>query len=132
MSGFSRKKENPITAIKYFWPDADISHITYDENLADYDYQVIRQMDYDGTLLLFQEFVAEALINIVQGNAYCTGTEPEWSTVDHIEYIIGPVREVSVYGSFFFKCSKTRKFPGKRVRIRMPVKCKYILKEKAA
>ncbi len=122
-----RAKHNPIELIEYFWPGVLVGHITYDPELRRGDYNIIRQCGHDGTLTFTHEMLMKGLVDIARGTSFCKKTEPaDWSRVKHIEYVVGPMRHVTVFGMVYLKCSKTQKYPGQRERIRMPVKCEYV------
>ncbi len=127
-----RERHNPLELIEYFWPGISIDHITYDPKLRQGDYYIIRQRGHDGTLWFTHEMLKDGLIDIAHGQGFYKKTEPpDWSQVQCIEYVIGPMRHVTVFGMIHLRCSRTQKYPGQRERIRMPVKCKYILKTEA-
>jgi hypothetical protein len=127
MGDFKREIHNPLDLIKRFWPDADVSHITYDPNLSDKDFNVIRQCGGDGTLLFTLEMLQKGLIGIVNMESFCKSKEPsDWSKVKSIRYTIGSMKHVTVYGMIKLRCSSEYKYPGQRERVRMPVKCEYI------
>ncbi|MEE8299463.1 MAG: hypothetical protein V3R67_08815 [Thermodesulfobacteriota bacterium] len=128
MNGFKKEKHNPVELLNQFWPGNDFSHITYDENLRRGEYDVIRQSGSDGTLMFTIEMLQNALINIAKMHSHYTKTEPkDWSKVKGIRYTLGPMKHATVYGMIHLRCSKTHKYPGQRERVRMPVKCEYIL-----
>ena len=127
MSNFKKERHNPLDLIKSFWPEADVSHITYDPNLNDKDFNVIRQSGGDGTLLFTLEMLQKGLIGIVNMESFCKSNEPsDWSKVKSIRYTIGSMKHATVYGMIHLGCSSERKYHGQRERIRMPVKCEYI------
>ncbi len=129
MSDFKKERHNPIELIKRFWPDADTQHIIYDPTMKKGDYEIIRQSGGDGTLLFTIQMLQEALLGILNMQSWFKLTEPNaWEKVKAINYTIGTMRHVTVYGMIYLKCSTTHKYPGQRERIRMPVKCEYIMK----
>jgi hypothetical protein len=126
---FKKRTHNPIDLIANFWPNANINHITYDPKLKKGDFNVIRQSGGDGTLTFTLEMLEKGLIGIVNMQSFCTSKEPkDWSKVKAIKYTVGSMRHAIVFGMLELKCSKDRKYPGQRERIRMPVKCEYIYK----
>ena len=128
MSDFKREYHNPIELIKRFWPEANVSHITYDPNLREGDFNIIRQSGGDGTLLFTLQMLQKGLLGIVNMQSFHKPTEPDWSKVKGVKYTVGKMRHVTVYGMIKLRCSESRKYPGLRERIRMPVKCEYIYK----
>ncbi len=126
MSDFKKEHHNPIYLINNFWPQADVSHISYDPKMKRGEYNVIRQCGGDGTMTFSIAMLQKGLIEIVNGQSYFKGTEPDWEKVKSIKYTVGPMRHVTVYGMIKLKCSKTNKYPGQRERIRMPVNCEYV------
>lgn len=127
MSKFRREKRNPIDLIRKFWPEASTDHITYDPDMKKGDYSIIRQSGGDGTLLFTLAMLQSGLVSIVNQQSYWKPTEPkDWSKVKGIRYVVGPMRHATVFGMIYLKCSETQKYPGKRERIRMPVKCEYV------
>ena len=128
MSRFTKERNNPIELIKNLWPEANVDHITYDQNLKSGDYDIVRQSGGDGTLLFTLEMLKKGLIGIVNANSFFKLTEPDWSKIKGIKYTIGKIRHVTVFGMIKLRCSEKRKYEGLRERIRMPVKCEYIYK----
>ena len=127
VSEFKKEKHNPIELIKNFWPDANVSHITYDPKLKRGDFNVIRQSGGDGTLSFTLEMLQKGLIGIVNMQSFCTSKEPsDWSKIKAIKYTVGSMRHVTVFGMLKLRCSNDRKYPGQRERIRMTVKCEYV------
>lgn len=123
---FKREIINPMDTIKAWWPNADISHITYDPNFRskDREYWRIEQCGHDGTAYFSYEMMSKALLPIINMTTFFKGTAPEdWSKVKRIEYIIGPMKIATVYGMIELKCGR---YPGMRERVRYPVRCKYI------
>lgn len=128
MSGFRKELHDPMELIKTWWPDADVSHITYDPNMkaGDRDYWRIEQTGGDGTMTFTIEVLQKALIPLLNKSTFARKTEPkDWSKVRDIKYTIGKIRHVTVFGMILLRCSKTHKYPGQRERVRIPVKCEY-------
>ena len=130
MAGFRKKRINPFNVVKYTWPEADVSHITLDPSLREGDFQVIREMKSDGTLIFTQQLLQEALLNIVNGNSYKVSEDVDWDNLLQIRYTVGEMRMATVYGLVHLNCSKTTKYRGQRERVKMWVKCEYVYKEK--
>jgi len=130
MSSFQKKTHNPLDLIKQFWPDADVSHITYDETLRKGDFSVIRESTHDGTLVFTLEVLQEALLGLVNGTSYCTLHDIDWDKGVYIRYTVGSMRHAVVFGDVKLGCSDTQLYSGQKERIRMPVKCEYVYKEK--
>ena len=125
MKGFKKERHNPIDLIKQFWPDANANHISYDPDLKNGDYKIIRQSGGDGTLLFTLEMMQESLINLVNGHSFFKKTEPDWSKVKRIKYIVGNANHATVYGMIKLRCSDKNKYSGQRERITIPVICEY-------
>jgi hypothetical protein len=49
---FSKNKYNTIETMKLWYPDADLSHISYDPDMKKGDYYIIRNSGGDGTSFL--------------------------------------------------------------------------------
>jgi len=126
MKGFTKQRHNPLELIAQYWPDANTSHITYDPNMKDAEYHIIRQSGGDGTLSFTIEMLQEGLLNLVNGSSYYKKTEPEWAKVKGIKYTVGDVKHATVFGMIYLKCSETHKYAGQRERTRIPVKCEYV------
>ena len=129
MSDFKKELHNPMELIKEWWPDADISHITYDSNMKsdERDYWRIEQSGSDGTVAFTIEMLQKALIPLLNKTTFSKITAPEdWGKVKDIKYTIGNIRHATVFGMIYLQCSKTNKYPGQRERVRIPVKCEYV------
>lgn len=127
MSDFTRERHNPVELIKQFWPDANVDHITYDPKMKHGEYNVIRQTTSDGTLLFTQELLQRGLVEIVNMQSHYIPTAPkDWRKVKAINYTLGKILHATVFGDVSLPCSKNRKYPGQKERIRMPVKVEYI------
>lgn len=126
MSNFKKEYHNPLDLIKNFWPNADTSHIEFDPKMKanERDYWRIDQSGGDGTLLFTVEMLQKCLLPIVNKTSYCKATEPDWSKVKGVKYIVGKMRHVTVYGLIELKCGG--KYSGLRERVRFPVKCEYL------
>lgn len=130
MSAFKKEIHDPIELIRAWWPDADISHITYDKKMkaSERDYWRIESSGGDGTLLFTIEMLQKALIPIVCKTTYGKTTAPkDMESVIDIKYTIGAMRHATVFGYVELRCGG--KYPGQKERVRYPVKCEYILKE---
>lgn len=129
MRNFRKEKHNPVELIEQLWPGASTAHITYDPDMKKGQYDIVRQSGGDGTLLFTLEMFKKGLRDIVQGLSFYKPSEPkDWSEIKEIKYIIGPMRHVIVFGMIELACSKDKKYPGLRERIRMPVRCEYVYK----
>lgn len=129
MSNFKKEYYNPIELIERFWPEANVDHIIYDPKLKKGDFNIIKQSGGDGTLLFTLQMLQNGLIDIVNAKIGSTSNKPkDWSKVKSIKYTVGKMRHATVYGMTKLRCSETRKYPGLRERITMPVKCEYIYK----
>ena len=129
---FKKQKVNPMELIAQWWPHADVSHIEYDPNMkaSDRDYWRIEQSGGDGTLTFTIEMLQKALLPLINKTTSYKGTPEEvLKKVVDIRYKIGDIRWVIVYGMIYLKCSTTQKYHGQRERVRIPVKCEYILRE---
>lgn len=132
MSNFRKEIHNPKEWIAKLWPDADSSHITYDENFdsADRDYYVRRQTGHDGTLMFTIEMFQKAFIELMNKQACAAKRlpDPTKQLVD-IKYTVGPMKHAIVFGQIKLGCSKTNKYPGQRERIKMAVKVEYVYQD---
>jgi hypothetical protein len=126
-----REYHNPMELIKQWWPDADVSHITYDPEMRDKDrdYWRMEQSGGDGTLLFTIQMLQSALLPLLNKSTYFKRNEPDWSKVKDIRYTIGKMRHVTVFGMVWLRCSTTSKYPGQKERVRIPVKCEYVIQE---
>lgn len=130
---FLKCTRDPLKLIKQFWPEmywpgVETNHITYDPNMKKGDYSIVRECGHDGTLIFTSEMFQKGLNGIVNQQSYYKPTEPDWNKVIGINYVIGPMRHVIVFGMLKLGISKTRLYPGQRERIRIPVKCTYVMK----
>ena len=116
-----KMRHDPIKLIKKFWPDADISHITYDPNLYKGEYEIVRQSGGDGTMFFTIQMLQEALLPIVNCTTCFKPKIPKNPTLYHIRYKIGALKHVIVFGMIYLRCSKNHKYPGQRERVRLPV-----------
>ena len=129
MTNFKKEYHDPMELIKSWWPDADVSHITYDPNMkaSSRDYWRIEQSGGDGTLAFTIEMLQKALLPILNKTTCYQPSAPEdWSKVKDIKYTIGKIRHATVFGKIYLKCSSTRKYLGQKERVRIPVKCEYV------
>ena len=128
-TSYSRNRINPLEAIKFFWPNADISHIKHDAKLEDKQYSIVRGSTHDGTLTFSNELLCNVLAPIVNKQSYFKATEPkDWSEVIDVEYVIGDIKQAIVFGNVV-TIGDTSGYPGQRERLRLPVVCRYIYKE---
>ena len=129
MSNFSRDRINPMEFIAKSWPNADVSHITFDPAMraSDRDYWVLREGKHDGTMMFTWETIARAIGALVNRETYFKGKDPaDWSKVRGIRYRIGMARYLRVHGMVDLPCGR---YPGQVERIRIPVQCEFILEE---
>ena len=124
MPMFKKNRINPLHVIKGTWPEADVSHITFNPSLRGGCFQVIREMQSDGTLLFTHQLLQEALINIVNGQSHKASDNVDWVNLLQVKYTVGEIRMATVYGKVLLK-----KFFGQRERVKMWVKCEYVYKE---
>lgn len=128
-SQFRREIHNPKDLIAKLWPDADSSHITYDENFnnIDRDYWVRREAGHDGTSFFTIEMFERAFIELMNKHAFAAKRPPDPSKqlVD-IKYTVGPMKHATVFGQIKLKCSETNKYPGQKERVKMAVKVEYV------
>ena len=126
---FTKQHHDPIELMKSYWPDADISHITYDENMKPSDRQYWRMWNIggDGTLLFTIQMMQKCLLPLINGNCFYLPEGPEdWSKVKGIKYTIGRMSHATVFGMIKLGCSNDRKYPGQQERVRIPVKCEIV------
>lgn len=124
---FTKQKHSPLELVKTYWPDAPTDHIVYMPEMkhSDRQYWRVEQCGGDGLLVYTVEMFQKLLLPIVNQTTYCKKYEPiDWENITHINYIIGPISHVTVYGRLKLRCGGT--FPGQRERVRMPVICKLI------
>jgi len=129
INGFRRQLHNPIEFALLNWPDADISHITYDPNMkaGDREYWRIEQSGGDGTYAFTVEMLQKAILPILNRTTYFIDNPPtSWDDVIEVKYTIGDMRHVTVFGKVELRCGG--KYDGQRERVRMPVKCEYVYK----
>lgn len=131
MSNFTKEIHNPKELIARLWPDADSSHITYDENFnnTERDYYVRRQTGHDGTLMFTYEMFGKAFIELMNKQAFAAKRPPDQTKqlVD-IKYTVGPMKHAIVFGNIKLKCSETNLYPGQKERVKMAVKVEYVYK----
>ena len=128
MARFSKNRINPIHVIKGTWPEANVSHITFDPSLREGDFQVIREMQGDGTLIFTHQLLQKALTGIVNGRSYKTTDNVDWDNLLQIKYTVGKMRVATVYRLVHLNCSETKKYSGQRESVKMWVKCEYVYK----
>ena len=128
MNNFSRERHSPIELIKYYWSEADVSHITYDPKMTEGDYDIIKSSGHDGTRVFTDRMLQEALLGILNMVSFFKPKPPkDWEKVKGIKYTVGPMRHATVFGMIKLKCSEGgQKYPGQRERVRMPVKCEFV------
>ncbi|MFO1442899.1 hypothetical protein KDN24_06675 [Bacillus sp. Bva_UNVM-123] len=100
-----------------------LGHVTYNENVnSSYDYQIIRSLEHDGTLLFTQNLIDEVLFPIIKKQSYSknTITEAQLKTVTDINYTIGDIILESEYGV------KVKHFNGMRDTATLPVRVEYV------
>lgn len=129
MASFNKEIHNPKELIAHLWPDADSSHITYDENFnnVDRDYYVRRQTAHDGTLMFTYEMFGKAFIELMNKRAFAAKRPPDSTKqlVD-IKYVVGPMKHVTVFGKIKLNCSETELYMGQKERVKMAVKVEYV------
>lgn len=94
-----------------------LGHITHDKSInEDYDYQIIRELSHDGTLLFTQRVIGETLETLVNKRTYCTKDidEEQAGKLVDIEYLVGDIRLESEYSGSRLKN-----------KVYIPVRCKY-------
>lgn len=131
-----RNRQNPLELIERFWPNVDkkeFEHITFDPDLKitfDSDmgkerYNITRQHVHDGTLIFTAELIQGLLLPLVNMQSYHKLTAPkDWEKVRGMAYTVGYLRHVVIAGEFKLD---NRMYPGVRERIRIPVKCEYMV-----
>ena len=125
--GFSRYRHNPIELMRSWWPDADLSHITYNPDLHRGQYTIIRQCEGDGTCLFTVQMLQDALYGIATMQSFFKQEPPENGLlIERVEYEIGSLNHATVFGMIYLRGSKNRKYPGQKERVRMPVNCKFV------
>jgi hypothetical protein len=126
-NNFKKERHNPIELMKLWWPYTDLSHIDYDPAMKKGEYNIIRQSGGDGTAIFTIQMLQETLLPIVNKQSFFIPKEPsDWSKVKNLRYKIGPMLHATCFGMINLKCSKDRKYPGLRERVRMPV-CSYFI-----
>lgn len=129
-SSFSRKHHNPVLLMQQMYPEADLGHIHYNPELRSGQYSMIRQTGHDGTHVFTQQMLQRAFVPLITMGSYWKPLPPAADRVlQHVEYEVGPMRWVKVYGMLYLNCSTTNKYPGMRERIRFPVNCNFVYQE---
>jgi len=124
---FTRERHNPITLIKFFWPDADSSHITYKPDMTKGDYEIINGCGHDGTRFFTHQMMQKSLVRLLNMQTHFKCKPPtDWKKVKAIKYTIGPMKHAAVFGRILLRCSKKNKYLGMKERIRIPVKCEFV------
>ncbi len=126
---FTRERLNPIEFIKNWFPEADISHITYDPNIkaGDRDYWLIRESGGDGLYMYTVQMLQKAVLPLINKSTYDnTVLVEQLENVKDVKYTIGDMWHSTVFGMIYLQCSKTKKYPGQHERVRIPVKCELI------
>jgi len=121
-SHFRRELHNPLELMRAWWPDADLSHITYNPKMKrrDRKYWRIEQAGGDGTLAHSVEMMQKLFLPLMNKTSYYLPDEPsDFRSVKDIRYAIGPVSHATVFGYVELRCGG--EYPGQRERVRMPV-----------
>ena len=126
MKNFKKVKHNPIELIERFWPEANHSHIQFDDNLKPRkgQFDIIRQSGGDGTALFTIQMLQDVLINPMNMQSHFKGDEPDFKRLKAIKYRVGSIYHAVAFGRVELKCGG--KYPGQVERARMPVICEYV------
>jgi hypothetical protein len=120
LTGFHKRVINPIEMMKGFgWP-AD--HITVDDSIKP-DYQIIRNVAHDGTVVFEVELLQNVLINLAQKSSYYKKTPPDFGKIKDVKYTVTNLRLATVFGNVDLPAGN---YPGEKQRARIGVKCEYI------
>ena len=103
-----RVKYNPIELIKGYWPDADISHITFDPKLrksdAQYSVNNLQGSKHDGTVMFTQEMIQSILARLVCMQTYYAPIKPDPKRqVVAIKYCVGWAKYAAVYSNMWME-----------------------------
>lgn len=132
MANIEKHRLNPISLIQEYFPDEDISHIEYDPEMRQGQYNIRAGQSHDGTLYFTKEMLRALLWRLVSMQTSYIPTEPNCMTkVKSIHYRIGPIRHAICHGMVQLPASNTHKYPGLSERIRIPVSCEYVTEQGA-
>lgn len=101
--------------------NAYIGHIKFDKDI-DKQYEIIRQSTHDGTLLFTDNLIAKALDELLQMRTYYIPDNPEWDSIEAINYIVG---EGVITSDFGEKNINGMKIQGQTDTLTIPVRCNY-------
>jgi hypothetical protein len=127
MSNFTKELHDPMKLFEAWWPNVDVSHITYDPDMkaSEREYWRIEQSGGDGTAMFTIEMLQKTLVPFLNRSTSYIPTNPEiWDDVKEIKYTIGKIRHVTVFGAVELRCGGT--YQGQRERVRIPVRCEYV------
>ncbi len=111
--------------IKSFGLEASGGWIEYDPDLWVGDYNIVRQMEHDGTGIFTRQLYGEVLFPILNRVSYGKNEVKDPESIKSIRYTIGPMRIATVFGRI--EINGLSMF-GEKQRIRMAVKCEYEFK----
>lgn len=122
---WERRRENPIEWMRGFWPDADLSHITFNPKVEK-QYRIRRQGGSDGTLALVHADMQEALLPLVNMQTFYKPDQPDCDLtgVRRIEYEVGLMSWVTGYGRIRLRCGGVHN--GEIDRFSIPVRATLI------
>jgi len=101
------------------------SNIVFDPAVIP-EYYIKRQQAHDGTLFFTLDAIEAIADLLIHSNSHFIPTAPYWPDVDHINYTIGWMQLITVFGTVKLPAGT---YPGQRERIILPVKCHYVLKD---
>ena len=129
MANFVKEYHNSIKLMEAWFPDADLSHITYDPDMkgSDREYWRMESSGGDGTLAFTVDMLRKLLIPLVAKTTCFKPTAPKPGEANDIEYTIGKIRHAVVFGQVELRCGG--KYPGLRERVRIPVRCRYFVNQ---
>lgn len=96
--------------------------VTYDPDMKDGDFKVVRSISHDGTLYFIADRLKDVLLTVLHKTCAKKGQEVS-EGCDDIEYVVGPITIETEYGPQNLPCGR---FPGQRDVITMPVRARYI------
>lgn len=120
-------KINPLEYLKNRYAIIP-ENVTYDDSIEK-EYDIIRGSGHDGTLIFTYENINRCLSGLLDRTSFFKPTEPDWDTISEIEYMVGDIQIYHAYGKVKLPCGI---YSGVAELVKLPVRCKYVLRTKAS
>lgn len=114
-------KHNPLELIQQWWPTASTDHITYDPDMVEGEFSIIRGSTHDGTLLFSIQILEKVLVPVLSCSICHAKRQPPAGA--KLQYTVGPVTvEILKTGLVDLPVGKR---PGQVEQASMPVKVSW-------